>query len=256
MLHALVRPFGPELARCELTHLARSPLDPERAAEQHAGYRRALEELGCRLVELTRLPDHPDAVFVEDPALVLEDLALLLRPGAPSRRGEVDSVGEALAPFRRCERLQAPDEATLEGGDVVRLEDTLLVGWSSRTNHAGLRALAHGVLREGLRVKAVEVRGCLHLKTACTALDPETLLAHGPWVDLHRVPEARVLQVPEGEATGANVLRVGETLLVAAHAPRTAELLDREGYRVRPVEIDELAKAEAGLTCMSLVFDA
>jgi len=258
VIHALVRPTGPELARCELTHLARAPIDVDRALAQHAGYAAALAELGARVHELPALPEHPDAVFVEDTALVLRDVAVILRPGAPSRRGETKTVAGALGAFRELIALEdhTPD-ATMDGGDLVVVGDTVLVGRSSRTNHAGLRALAHLLLPHGYRVKACDVRGVLHLKSACTALDDETLLAHPPAVDLHRVADGvRVLAVPPDEPQGANAARIGETLLIAASAPRTAEALRREGFAVRTVELDELAKAEGAVTCGSLVFEA
>lgn len=254
MLHALTRPTGPELARCELTHLAREPIDPARAEAQHAAYVEALRELGATVLELPRLPDHPDAVFVEDAALVLDEVAVLLRPGAPSRRGETASVGEALAPFRELLALEEPQ--TADGGDLVVLGDVVLVGCSARTNHAGLRALAHLLLPFGYRVKACEVRGVLHLKGACSALDGETLLVHPPAVDLSRAPPARLLRVPPEEPHGANVARAGGTLLVSAQAPRTADLLAAHGYAVRAVDVSEFAKAEGAVTCKSLLFEA
>ncbi|MEM7306075.1 MAG: dimethylargininase [Planctomycetota bacterium] len=252
MLRAFTRPTGSELLRCELTHLAREPIDLARAEEQHDAYLDALRALGTEVYELPRLPDHPDAVFVEDTALVLPEVAVILRPGAASRRGETDSVAEALAPHREVLRLS--DAGTMDGGDLVVLDGTVLVGQSSRTSHPALRELAHLLLPFGYRVKACGVRGTLHLKSACTAVDERTLLAHRPWVDLHRAAPERVLDVPPEEPHGANVVRVGETLLVSAQAPRTAERLEQEGYAVRQVDVSEFAKAEGALTCKSLFF--
>jgi dimethylargininase len=252
VIHALVRPTGPELARCELTHRGRAPIDAARAAEQHAGYVAALRALGAEVHALPRLPEHPDAVFVEDTALVLDDLAVILRPGASSRRGETASVAAALAAYRELVELPA---GTMDGGDLVVLADTVLVGRSSRTDHAGLRALAHLLLPHGMRVKACDVRGVLHLKSACTALDDETLLVHPPAVDLHRATGVRLVAVPPEEPHGANVLRVGDGLIVPASAPRTAVRLAERGYDVRTVDVSELEKAEGAVTCSSLVFD-
>jgi dimethylargininase len=253
VLRALTRPTGPELARCELTHRPREPLDAARAEGQRAVYAALLRELGFAVQELPRLSLHPDAVFVEDTALVLDEVAVILRPGAPARRGETESVAAALAPFRELLTLAEP--ATMDGGDLVVLDGVVLVGRSARTNHAGLRALAHLLLPFGYRVKACDVRGVLHLKTACTALDAETLLVHPPAVDLHRVAGARLLAVPPEEAEGANVVRAGDTLLVSAQAPRTADLLAAAGYALRTVDVSELAKAEGGLTCLGLLFE-
>ena len=250
---AITRRPGPELADCELTHLARGAIDLERAREQHAGYRAALERAGCRLVDLPELPGHADAPFVEDPALVLDELAVLPVVGAESRRGEQESLAQVLAEHRELVRMQAP--TTLDGGDVLYAGDTLYVGWSRRTNHAGLKALAHLVLPYGYGVKAVEVKGCLHLKTALTALDPETLLAHRRWVNLERARGQRVLEVDPSEPFAANVLRVGTRLFAAAEHPRTNERIRAAGFELEELELSEFAKAEAGLTCLSLVFE-
>ncbi len=249
---AITRPTGEELLRCELTHVAREPIDVARAMEQHAAYLDVLRKLGVDVIELERLPGHPDAVFVEDTALVLDEGAVILRPGAASRRGETASVAAELAKHRELFHLSEP--ATMDGGDLVAIGDVVLVGQTSRTNHAGLKALAHALLPLGMRVKAAGVRGCLHLKSACTAIDAETLVVHRPWVDLRRVEGARLIDVPAEEPAGANVLSVGDTVLVAAHTPRTAELLDGLGYRVRTVDVSEFAKAEGALTCKSLLF--
>lgn len=250
---AITRPTGPELARCELTHLAREPIDPARAEEQHRAYVSALEELGARVVELPRLPEHPDAVFVEDAAIALDGVAVIARPGAESRRGETQCVAEALSEWRELVHLTAP--SVLDGGDVVRLGETLLVGQSTRTNHAGLKQVAHALLPYGYRVKAVDVRGCLHLKSACCAIDGETVLCNPAWVDLPRMSGVRVIEVPGEEPGGANVLAVGGTVLVMAHAPRTAELLAASGYEVRTLDVSEFVKAEGALTCKSILFE-
>jgi dimethylargininase len=251
---ALVRPPGPELARCELTHLARAPIDTERAAEQHAAYAAALESLGVRVRRLTPLAAHPDACFLEDPALVLDDVAVLARPGVLSRRGEVAALAPVLAELRPLERIEGA--RTLEGGDVLEIDGVLYPGLSARTDHAGMKELAHRVLGWGLRVKAVDVRGALHLKTALTWLGDDVLLANPDWVDLTRMRGFRVLAVDPREPFGANVLKVGRRLVVSAAAPRTNELLVAQGHDVLPVELSEFHKAEAGPTCLSLLYRA
>lgn len=252
-LTALVRPPTAALARCELTHVAREPIDVERAREQHAAYCALLAELGCEVVALEPLEDQPDACFVEDVAVVLDRVAVIPVPGAASRRGEVESVAAALEPHRELLRMQPP--TTVDGGDVLRIGDMLYVGWSSRTNHAGLRALAHLLFEHRSMVKACEVRGALHLKTAATYVGRDTVLANARWANLERMRDLRLLAVPPEEPFGANALRIGETLVVAAEHPRTAELLDREGFDVRTVALGELAKAEAGPTCLSLLVE-
>ena len=248
---ALVRRPGAELLDCELTHLERRPIDLGRALEQHRDYMAALTAAGCEIEFLPELPDHPDACFVEDTAVVLDGAAVIARPGADSRRGEVAATRAWLASRLECIDLQEP--CTLDGGDVCRVDDVLLCGWSSRTNHAGLKALAHAVLSHGFRVTACEVRGTLHLKSACTWLGDDRLLAAKGLVNLQRVSELEIVAVPDEEPHGANVLRVGDRLFCSASAPRTLELLDRLGYAVTALEITEFEKAEAGLTCLSIL---
>lgn len=251
-LRAVVRRPGPALERCALTHLERRPIDLALALEQHAGYVAALEELGARVEELTPLDDAPDACFVEDPALVLDELAVVARPALATRRREVDSVAEALARHRELARL--PEHATLEGGDVLAADDTLYVGWSERTNHAGLKALAHLLLPHGYRVKAVEVRGCLHLKTALARIGPRTLLANPAWIHTGRIDGLELVPIDPREPFAANALRVGETLLYPSGFPRTEALLRERGIALRVVELSEFQKAEGGPTCLSLFF--
>lgn len=248
-LTAIVRPPGPRLAEAEITHIARGPIDVALARRQHASYAELLRVLGCDVVEAPASDEHPDAVFVEDTAVAVPGLAVLTRPGAPSRRGEVPSMADvlsALAP--RVERLTPP--ARLDGGDVLRLEDTLYVGRSTRTDDAGVAALVGFVEPVGYRVVAVPVDGVLHLKTGVTALPDGSLLTCGR-VDLSAFEGREVVRVPE--PSGANVLLVGAAVVVAASAPRTAELVRRRGHDVHVVDISELEAAEAGLTCLSVL---
>jgi dimethylargininase len=252
-LVGLVRAPGSDLAACELTFREREPIDLDRARRQHADYVAALRALGVEVRVLPPLRGHPDGCFVEDPAVVLDGLAVLTRPGAASRRGEVAALGDALAEHRPVVRMES---GTLEGGDVLRIGDTLHVGLSTRTDRAGIEELARLVAPHGVGVEAVRVRGALHLKTAVTWLGGDVLLANPAWVDLVPFGRRRVISVAAEEPFGANALRVGEALLVSASAPRTAERvagLDRE---VHAVDIAEFHRAEAGLTCLSLIFRA
>lgn len=253
-LVAITRTPSPSLVQCELTHVARVPIDFERALEQHAGYCAALRALGVDVITLPACDDLPDATFVEDMAVVLDDVAWITRPGAESRRAECASIAAALAPFRALEHMASP--CTLDGGDVLRAGNVLYVGQSTRTNHAALKALAHGVLAHGLRVKAVEVRGALHLKSACTLLGDDVLLAQRDALNLERVRGFEVLDVDPSEPGAANVLRIGEQLLMPREFPRTMERVERAGFAVTPVALSELLKAEAGVTCLSLVFES
>jgi dimethylargininase len=238
--------------RCELTFLKRQPIDIELARSQHADYRRLLAELGLRVIELDVNRDHPDAVFVEDTAVVLDEVAILARPGAESRRGEVDGIAPILAGHRPLAEL--PPDATLEGGDVVVSGREILVGQSRRTNQAGATGLAELTGRYSYRVRTVPVRGCLHLKSACTSLGDNRLLVNQERVPAEALTGFQTVPVPVNEPDAANCLRVGETVLVPSCFPETASLLRTHGLRVEPVVIDELRKAEAGLTCCSLIF--
>lgn len=250
---AITRAPSSSLARCELTHLEREPIDVERARQEHGVYERALAELGCELLQLVERPELPDAVFVEDTAVVLPEVAVLARPGAPSRRAELPSIAAALAPFRELCALEAP--ARLDGGDVLRLGDVLFVGSSSRTNRAGFEQLSALVTPFGYRLRSVEVSGCLHLKTAVTGLDAESVLLDPRLVDAGVFSAYRSVEVDPREALAANALRVGTAVIYAEHFPRTAERMRNDGFSVRLVPAAELAKAEAGVTCCSLLVE-
>ena len=235
-----------------LSHVARTPIDLELAQVQHAGLCARLEGLGLSVRALEPLAGFPDACFLEDPALVLPEVAVIGRLGTASREGEAAALEPILAQLRPLLHIEAPN--TLEGGDVLLLEeDTLLTGLSGRTSHGGMRQLAHLVLEHGYRVKAAEVQGALHLKTAVTWLGGDTLLANRHWVNLERVGGLRVLEVHPKEPFGANVLKLGAQLLASSAYPRTIERMQLAGFDVEVVDISEFHKAEAGLTCLTLL---
>jgi dimethylargininase len=250
---AITRPVPESIARCELTHLRRQPIDPRRASAQHDEYERVLEERGCVVRRLPAAPDHPDSTFVEDIAVVVDECAVVTRPGATSRRGETASVALALEEYRTLVRLTEP--ATLDGGDVLVLGRRVYVGASSRTNAEGTRQLAAALEPHGYRVETVVARDCLHLKSAVTSLGDGRLLLDPRSVDAAHFHGAPALEVHAEERFAANVLAVEGTVIAPAGAPRTRERLERAGYVVRPLDVSELAKAEAGLTCCSLIFD-
>jgi len=252
MIVAITRPTGPELRDCELTHVDRMPIDVERALAQHSDYLDVLRSLGVEVVELPRLPDHPDAVFVEDTALVLPEVAVLLRPGAESRQGEVSSMAAALADYRDCQVMEAP--ATLDGGDVIVFGKRVLVGQTARSNPAGIASLTDLLSPFGYTVEGVPVRGVLHLKSAATVVDDETLIVFSPAVELNHLG-ARLLEAHPDEPQGANVVRVGDTLLVDASAPRTVAVLSGHVDRFVEVHVDEFAKAEGAISCKGVIFE-
>jgi len=254
MLIAITREVSRSIDRCELTNLERLPIDLENARRQHRAYRSTLESLGVKVVELPEAPELPDAVFVEDTALVLDEVAVLLRPGAESRRPEVESVARALAPYRKLLSIEAP--ATVDGGDVLVVGKTIYVGQSTRSNMGAVRQLAERVVPYGYLVRAVPVVGCLHLKSAVTLASGDTLLINPAWVDRACFPVVRFLEVDPAEPYAANVLRVDETVVYQPAFPRTLERLEKAGIHPVLVDASELAKAEGALTCCSLLIEA
>jgi dimethylargininase len=240
------------LDACELTYREREPIDAGLAARQHRAYCEALRACGARVVTLPPLDELPDSVFVEDTAIVLDEVAVLTRPGVESRRAEVGSIWPEVARLRPVVEVAAP--ATLEGGDVMRVGRTLYVGLSPRTNVEGANALRRFAAPHGYEVVTVGLRGCLHLKTGCSALDDATVLANPEWVDARAFGRRGVLNVDESEPWAANVVRVGDSICAGAAFPRTAAFLSSRGYDVRVVDVSEFAKAEGGMTCMSLLF--
>ena len=253
MLIALTREVSPAIVNCELEFLEREPIDLARAIEQHGQYQTCLAELGAKVVTLPAETDLPDSVFVEDPAIVLDQIAVITRMGAASRRPEPELLAQALSQYRELRRIEEP--ATLEGGDGMRVGKTLYVGYSRRTNIAGVQQLAALVHPLGYFVVPIEVRGCLHLKTACCFIGEDTVLANRAWFDPDALCGLKILDVPGEEPGGANALRIGGTVLVSTAFPRTRELLERSGFRVRAIDNSEFLKAEAGITCTSLIFE-
>ena len=255
MLTAIVRtPASSLIEACELTFIERTTMNISLLEAQHLAYRQALERAGAQVLTLGAIPELPDSVFVEDTAVVLDELAIITRPGSDSRLPEPAHLEPVIAQHRQIERIQAP--GTLEGGDVLRVGRTLFVGRSVRTNAEGIAQLERFVQPFGYTVVAVNVTGSLHLKTACTCLDAKTLLFNPDWVDAAPFQGFERIPVVSGEAFAANVLPVGSSLLVNATYPKTLELIrQHSSISVIPVDISEFGKAEAGLTCMSLVFN-
>jgi dimethylargininase len=249
---AITHTPSPNLAHCQLTYVNRSAIDFGRAVRQHLEYCRALGDCGAKVRTLDLNADFPDCVFVEDTAVVLDEVAVVCQLGAPSRRGEVARIELELARYRAILRVELP--ATIEGGDVLRVGRTLLVGLSSRTNAAGVETLARIGARYGYAVRAVPVYGCLHLKTACTALPDHRLLVNPAWIDVASLRDFTQVCVPVAEPWGANVACLGNRVLAAADNVRTIDLIRSSGFAVRTIELDEFAKAEGGVTCLSLLF--
>jgi dimethylargininase len=253
VLTAFTRTVSESIAKCELTYVQRCPIDYAKAVEQHRAYQRSLEQVGVRVVNLPELPELPDSVFVEDTAVVVDELAVIPTMGALTRRPEVESSMAALKRHRPLRFIN--HDGTLEGGDVVRVGRTLYVGVSSRTNLSGVRQLRDILEPYGYGVEPVEVYGCLHLSTGASHVGRNTILANPEWVDVSRFEGRDVLFVPESEPWAANTILVGDSIIIPEGYPRTREMLERRDLRVVTVDISELEKAEAGLTCMSIFFD-
>ncbi|HTS75957.1 MAG TPA: arginine deiminase family protein [Bryobacteraceae bacterium] len=252
MLMAITRQVSPAIGQCEVTFVERSAIDAAKAVRQHGSYEKCLRDLGAEVVSMPADPRYPDGVFVEDPAIVLDEIAVMCRMGAESRRGEVESLAETVGRYRELRWIREP--ATIEGGDVVRMGKRLFVGLSGRTNREGCAQLAEAVALYGYSVVPVEVRGCLHLKSACCAIGDGVVLLNREWIDARPLEELWMIDV--AEPWGADVLRIGETVLMPDGFPKTRDRLERAGFRTRRIDVSELQKAEAGVTCMSLVFQA
>lgn len=250
---ALTRKVSPDLARCELTYLPRTRIDIELAKAQHLAYERCLASLGCQLESLPAEPHLPDSVFVEDAAIVLDELAVATRPGAASRRAETASVAKALERCRPVVFIEPP--GVLDGGDVLRIGQRIWVGVSGRTNASGVQQLRAVVAPHGYSVQGVPVRGCLHLKSAVTQIAEKVVLINPDWVDANAFTEMRAVNVAASEPMGANALLIDAAVIYPSAFPETRSRLESLGIRVIPLDVSEIAKAEGGVTCCSLIFD-
>jgi dimethylargininase len=251
---ALTRDISPAIVRCELTHLAREPIDLEAARRQHDAYEQQLKLAGCSIVRLAAEEEMPDSVFIEDIAVVFDELAVITRPGAMSRRGETAAVAQAIAAYRPIAQIDEP--ATIDGGDVLAVGKRVFVGESARTNAAAISQLARHLAPHGYVVHIVPVRGCLHLKSAVTAVSDDTLLINPEWVSAGCFRPFTLIDVHPAESYGANALRVGAEVIYPTAFPRTCARLESRGIRVAQVDVSEIAKAEGAVTCCSLIFSA
>lgn len=254
---AFTRAVSPKLADCELTHLDRVPIDASRADAQHSSYEQALRQSGYQVVRLPDLPDHPDAVFVEDTALLLDGHAVILRPGAASRASEIRSTAAALADHFKLHHV---NDGHVDGGDVLRIGKTLYVGLSTRTDRAGIARLRSLVSPIGFDVVQATLADCLHLKTGATLAGRDrggdlVLLYNPTSVDPAQFSGVVPRPVHAAEPAAANCLWLGDRVILPAGNPRTAEQLRDRGMHVVEVDVSELQKAESGVTCMSLIAD-
>jgi dimethylargininase len=254
MLTAITRAVSPAIARCELSFIDRKPIDLARARRQHQAYEVLLAKLGAKVISLPSEPDLPDSMFVEDPAIVLDEVAVILPLGTESRRAEAPSLAQELSKYRKLAYVQLP--GALEGGDILRVGRKLFVGLTKRSNAEGIRQLAEIVKPYGYEVIAVRVTGCLHLKSTVTSIAENTLLANRAWFDTGPFVGYDWIDVDPAEPHAANALALGGTVIFPASFPRTRGRAGALGHHVTPLDISELQKAESGLTCSSLLFES
>ncbi len=253
MLTAITRKVSPALAHCELSFIGRKPIDIEKARAQHQAYEHLLARLGANVISLPAEPELPDSMFVEDPAIVLDEVAVIFPLGTESRRKESPSIAAELGKFRKLAYVQLPGR--LEGGDVLRVGKKAFVGSTARSNPEGIRQLAVILAHYGYDLSAIAVRGCLHLKSAVTGLGRNTLLANRTWFDWKCMEGFAWIDVDSGEPHAGNALAVGDSVVFPASFPKTRANIEARGFRVVPLDISELQKAESGLTCSSLLFE-
>lgn len=254
MLTAITRAVSPALADCELSFIARQPIDMEKARAQHHAYEEELAKLGAHVLSLPAEPDLPDSMFVEDPAIVLEDVAIICPLGSKTRRKEAPSLATALEKYRKLAYVKLP--GLLEGGDVLRIGRKLFPGVTLRSNPEGIRQLAVIAEHYGYDLTAIPVTGCLHLKSAVTFLGKNTLLGNRAWFDWKRLEGFEWIDVDPAEPHAGNALTINDTVIFPASFPRTRERIEAKGFKVLSLDISELQKAESGLTCSSLLFEA
>ncbi len=251
MYLAITREVSRSITHCELTLLARIPIDVDRARQQHAQYESALKHLGAAVLSLPEQPDLPDSVFVEDTALVFDEFAVILRPGAESRRPETDSIRRVLAPYRELFEIQAP--ARVDGGDLLRVGKHVYMGLSTRSDTNAAEQLQDTLKPFGYDLTIVPVTGCLHLKSAVSQVSDDMLLVNPAWVDKSLFGAVNFIEVDASEPYAPNAVLLGGPVIYPTSFPRTQKRLEDAGIQLVTVDADELAKAEGAVTCCSLI---
>jgi dimethylargininase len=251
MVIAITREVSPRFNECEITHIERTPIDLNIARAQHHEYVNVLKRLGCEVIELPPEADLPDSVFVEDTAFILPELAVITRPGADSRKPETESISRALSPYINLIHVREP--ATIDGGDVLVLGKKIYVGLSTRSNQEAIDQLNELLCEYGYSVIGVELHDCLHLKSAVTRVDDQTLLINKSWLDTNHFENFDVSEIDPSEPFAANCLPIEKSIIFPAAFPKTCAKLKERGHKVVTVDMSELAKAEGAVTCCSLI---
>ncbi len=252
MLTAITREVNAAIGSCELTFLPRVEVDADLAVLQHQHYQSALSSLGCEIIIVPTEPGLADSVFIEDTAIVLDEIAVLCRPGATTRRAEVAGVERILKQHRSLASIMPP--GTLDGGDLLRINKVIYAGLSTRSNKSGIDQLRSIVADYGYSVKTVKTAKCLHLTSAVTEVAPNLLLINSDWVNPSNFRNFELIEVDNEEAHAANALVVGPSLIYPSSFPRTLEKMAALGIDVTVVDVSELQKAEGAVTCCALVF--
>lgn len=252
MINAIVKTVSHALSACELTHISRNTIDITLARKQQDLYIQTLKNNSINLHTLS--PDHdlPDSVFVEDAAIVLDELAIITRPGTELRRKETEAIAGKLKEFRQLEFIKVP--ATLDGGDVLKIGKDIYIGLSTRTNRDGIEQLSKIVEPFGYKVTEVPIYKCLHLKTGVTYIGKNTILINNNWINVDLFRKYNHLVVPENDTFGANSLLINDVVYMSERCKPTIQLLNNHGFKTKTLNISEFEKAEAGLTCLSIIF--
>lgn len=253
MTIAITRKVSSRFNECEITHIERTPINVGIARAQHDAYIHVLADLGCQVIELPEEPDLPDSVFVEDTAFILPEVAVITRPGADSRKPEIETIIPALASHRPLLHVREP--ANVDGGDVLVIGKQIFVGLSTRSNNLAVEQLSAMLDDYGYTVRSVEMTDCLHLKTAVTRVDDKTLLINPNWVDPSNFPGLTLIPIDASEPFAANCLPVRGRVIYPITFPKTRKLLEDKGFIIAPVDLSELAKAEGAVTCCSLIIE-
>jgi dimethylargininase len=248
---ALTRLISPLLGECELTHLERGNIDIQKAEQQHKEYEEALQKMGYVIRRIPEAPHLPDGVFVEDTAVVFPEVAIITRPGAESRRPETETMAGILKEYRELRFIEAP--GTIDGGDVLVLGRSVYIGISQRTNSGAISQFSEILKPFGYEVTGIPVTKCLHLKTAISQIEDDLLLINPEWVDPEIFPDYRCEHVHPDEPYGANIMRKDNWALCTPSFNHSLEWLNKRGYDVISIDLSEMAKAEAGLTCGSVI---
>ncbi|HJL81657.1 MAG: arginine deiminase-related protein [Candidatus Poseidoniia archaeon] len=248
----MTREINAAMGSCELTFLLRDKIDMDLAKQQHQQYQSVLSSLGCEIVIVSTESNLADSVFIEDTAVVLDEIAVLCRPATALRGQEVAGVKDVLQQYRTLASIQSP--GTLEGGDLLRVGNIIYAGLSTRSNQSGIEQLRYIVADYGFSVESVETKKCLHLKSAVSEVAPGVLLINSDWISRSVFKNYELIDVDKEEAHAANALLVDQKVIYPSSFPRTLEKLVNAGLDVTQVNVSELQKAEGAVTCCSLIF--